>query len=202
MEAERVEEGEGAQVDSAGHELPLGFVPAKRANRFSARRKTVGSTATIDHEAASRHKLLVNKFSTPKHSIGMPRRASQTFDDYNQSTSVAAFSMLSRRRRNQVTLDRIEDPKTKMKAHLRRLERDITDNVHAHHRQGSPSPGQLRRRLVTPSKLLRIEESYKKMGAGLDKIEQNAFWNKTNTKEASARIREFLLKRKQRLVDF
>ena len=147
---------------------------------------------------------MANKFSTPKFTIGMSgRRGSQTIDDYNHSASIAAFSMLSRRRRNQVTLDRIEDPKIKLRAHLRRLERDITDNVHEHHKpaQNSVSPDTARQKVVTPSKLLRIEESYKQMSAGLDKIEENAFWNKTNTKEASARIREFLRKRKQRLLD-
>lgn len=77
-----------------------------------------------------------NRFTalSRKLSVG---NATQTIDNACQhSTSIAAFSMLSRRRRNQRTLDGIDDPVMKTHATLARIERDITDNVQCAHRAG------------------------------------------------------------------
>jgi len=44
-------------------------------------------------------------------------------------TSIASFSMRSRDRRNQRTLNRISDGEVKLRAQLRMLTKDITNNV-------------------------------------------------------------------------
>jgi hypothetical protein len=49
--------------------------------------------------------------------------------NYDYTTHLSDFTMLSRHRRNQRTLDRITVPEIRMKAELSRIRRDISDNI-------------------------------------------------------------------------
>ena len=112
------------------------------------------------------------------------------------SGSLEAFSMVSRRRRNQITLDSIGDPDVKLKHQLKQLGRDITDNVLISHRRYQDVSEQvMKKKQVTTEKMLKIEASYKDVEKKLDHIKDNAFWNKTNTQQRSALIKDFHLKR-------
>ena len=104
--------------------------------------------------------------------------------------------MVSRRRRNQITLDSIGDPDVKLKHQLKQLGRDITDNVLISHRRYQDVSEQvMKKKQVTTEKMLKIEASYKDVEKKLDHIKDNAFWNKTNTQQRSALIKDFHLKR-------
>ena len=64
---------------------------------------------------------------------GSPLQGMSRNNQHNKS-AFASISMLSRHRRNQRALDRIDNQEERLKAELNRLRRDITDNVIGEHK--------------------------------------------------------------------
>ena len=93
--------------------------------------------------------------------------------------------MLTRHRQNQRTLDRITDKDIKLKTELKRIQKDINNNVLMKHR---PTENGLKgldpkRYEITSKKLLKCDEAFTGMAERLEKKKKNGEWNKSSVKE-------------------
>lgn len=77
--------------------------------------------------------------------------------------------MLARDRRNQKTLNSIRNPEVKLTASLRRLSKDITDNILQQHRFSCKNQ---QKKHITLDELKQCDENFEKMNKRIDEIEQ------------------------------
>lgn len=90
--------------------------------------------------------------------------------------------MLSRHRRNQRALDRIDNQEERLKAELNRLRRDITDNVISEHKSPFSTGKKKPTKKVPAAVLQKLDESYMEISHQLNDIESKKAWNQTDVK--------------------
>ena len=120
--------------------------------------------STFNQKSNSLHGIFSSKYNIGRgSSYGKP----VDWPEMMKDTSLAGFSMKARDRRNQRTLNRIADSEVKLRAQLRMLRKDITNNVLEQHKTAGNSNLKVK---ATIGELIDCESSLLEMDKKIDKL--------------------------------